>query len=153
MWMVDPSRIVFAEGNYLVVHFHILLWPLCDQDVMSLSSIGFPRWLWCAFWHQTSNDGAYLLYDVSWMVFCSVLILLLFERTRIRSSFLIISTDEFSQLFLSYQGFNLLLQDVTVFSNVAVVSVETTVEVLRPPRRVWTKLPWSLKCGIVLYLQ
>ena len=42
MQLVDSSRIVFAEGNYLVVHLHILSWPLCDQDVINLSSIGFP---------------------------------------------------------------------------------------------------------------
>jgi hypothetical protein len=67
-------------------------------------------------------------------------------------SFLIISTDELSQLPLSYQGFNLLLQDITVFSSMTMVSVEATVEVLRPSRRVRTKFPRPLECGIVLYL-
>ena len=82
-----------------------------------------------------------------------VLVLLLPEWTRLRTSFLIVSTDELSQLSLSYQDFNLLLQDVTVFSNVAMVSVEMTVEVLRPFRRVQTKFPRPLECRIVLYLQ
>ena len=153
MWLVDSPRIVFAKGDYLVVHLHILSWPLRDQDVMSLPSIGFPRWLRCASRHQASNDGTYLAYDVSWTVFYMALVLLLPEWTRLRTSFLIVSTDELSQLSLSYQGFNLLLQDVTVFSSVAMVSVEMTVEVLRPFRRVQTKFPRPLECRIVLYLQ
>jgi hypothetical protein len=81
-----------------------------------------------------------------------ILILFLPEWTGIWTSFLIVLMDELSQLSLSYQGFNLLLQDVIVFCSVAMVSVEMTVEVLRPFRRVRTKFPKPLECGIVLYL-
>ena len=86
------------------------------------------------------------------MIFCVVLVLFLPEWTRLGTSCLTVSTDEFSQLSLSYQGFNLLIQDVTVFNSVTMVSVETTVEVLRPFRRVQTKFPRPFECGIVLYL-
>ena len=78
----------------------------------------------------------YFPYDVSWTVFQAVLTLLLFEWTRLEAGLLIISAGKLSQLPLSYQGFNLLLQDVTVFNSVTMVSVETTVEVLRPSCRV-----------------
>ena len=41
MWLMDTSRVVFSKRDHLVVHLHVLPWPLCDQDVMSLSNIGF----------------------------------------------------------------------------------------------------------------
>ena len=43
IWLVDISCVVFTKRDHLVVHLHTLPWPLRDQDVISLPSIGFPR--------------------------------------------------------------------------------------------------------------
>jgi hypothetical protein len=51
-------------------------------------------------------------------------------------SFLVVSTDELSQLSLPYQDLDLLLQGVTIFGGVTMVAVETTVKVLRSFRQV-----------------
>ena len=51
-------------------------------------------------------------------------------------SLLVTSTDDLSQLPLPYQVLNLLLQGIAIFGGVTVVTVETTVEVLRSLRRV-----------------
>ena len=65
------------------------------------------------------------------MIFQTVLILFLFGQ----ASVLVVLTDKFLQLPLSYQSFYLLLQDKTVFSVVAMVFVESTVKILRPAYR------------------
>jgi hypothetical protein len=49
-------------------------------------------------------------------------------------SFLVFLTDELSQLSLSYQGLDLLLQGIAIFGGVTMVAVEATVEVFRSLR-------------------